>query len=109
MNASPFRDVFHKYRGLSSTHENERTNISIKNVASKKNVKNVASTLKSHTGSYIDAVNNRTSYNKMTLNAKKTKNMWIYFTNSIPQPPSLHNRGTEIEKVKIFKFLGVQF
>ena len=26
----------------------------------------------------------------MTLNAKKTKDMWISFTTSIPEPPLLH-------------------
>ncbi len=35
----------------------------------------------------LDSVQNWSGTNKMKLNAKKTKDMWICFGKSIPQPP----------------------
>ena len=58
----------------------------------------------------VDAADNWTNDNKMSLNAKKRiKDMWISFTSAIPEPPPLHIRGTKIERVNVFKILGVWF
>ena len=38
----------------------------------------------------LDSVQNWSDTNKMKLNAKKTKNMWICFGKSDPQPPNLY-------------------
>jgi hypothetical protein len=55
----------------------------------------------------VDEVIKWTSNNKMELNSKKTKDMWICFSNKIPEPPALFC-GTEIiERVETFKLLGV--
>ena len=37
----------------------------------------------------INEVNNWAVLNKMAINAKKTKDMWISFTDAIPEPPRL--------------------
>ncbi len=57
-------------------------------------------------------INNRpdtrnTTQNKMALNPKKTKEMWICFTDSIPEPPRIRIDDEEVERVKSFKLLGV--
>ena len=48
-------------------------------------------------------------WNKIEINAKKTKEMWISFRKSqelqAPEPFRIRNR--EIERVKVFKLLGV--
>ena len=44
--------------------------------------------------------------NKMKLNAKKTKDMWICFKAAIPEPPSLKIGDNTIERVNTFKLLG---
>ena len=54
----------------------------------------------------LDAAQGWAEENKMKLNAKKTKNMWINFT-EIPAPPSLQLRDVNIERVDSFKLLGV--
>ena len=38
----------------------------------------------------LDSVQNWSNTNKMKLNAKKTKDMWIYFGKYNPQPPNLY-------------------
>ena len=43
----------------------------------------------------------------MSLNLKKTKDMWICFKESFPEPPQLSIDGTFIERVNAFKLLGV--
>jgi hypothetical protein len=43
--------------------------------------------------------------NKMTVNPKKTKDTWISFSQSSPEP--IQTDGIEIERVKTFKRLGV--
>ncbi|KXJ08826.1 putative RNA-directed DNA polymerase from transposon X-element [Exaiptasia diaphana] len=45
--------------------------------------------------------------NKMELNAKKTKEMWISFKKSGNQPPPLRINNVELERVEEFKLLGV--
>ena len=44
--------------------------------------------------------------NKMDLNAKKTKDMWITFKKSCPTPPPIRIGPTELERVSEFKLLG---
>ena len=55
----------------------------------------------------LDSVQNWSDTNKMKLNAKKTKDMWICFGKSIPQPPNLYIGDDMIERVDTFKLLGV--
>ena len=43
----------------------------------------------------------------MTINVKKTKNMWISFTDAVPEPPRFHIGNEPIERVNVFKLLGV--
>ena len=43
----------------------------------------------------------------MKLNAKKTKDMWICFGKSNPQPPNLCVGDDIIERVDTIKLLGV--
>ena len=45
--------------------------------------------------------------NKMELNAKKTKDMWITFKKSCPIPAPINIGPTELERVSGFKLLGV--
>ncbi|CAB3995382.1 RNA-directed DNA polymerase from mobile element jockey [Paramuricea clavata] len=45
--------------------------------------------------------------NKMVVNPKKTKDMWISFSQSSPEPPPIQTDGIEIERVNSFKLLGV--
>ena len=45
--------------------------------------------------------------NKMELNAKKTKVMWITFKKSCPIPAPINIGATELERVSEFKLLGV--
>ena len=47
-------------------------------------------------------------HNKMTLNLKKTKDMWICFRDCIPEPPLLSIDGELIERASSFKLLGVR-
>ena len=54
----------------------------------------------------LDSVRNWSNTNKMKLNAKKTKDMWICFAKSNLQPPNLYNM---IERVDTFNLLGVGF
>ena len=55
----------------------------------------------------VDEVVKWTSNNKMELNSKKTKDMWICFSNKIPEPPPLFCGTETIERVETFKLLGV--
>ncbi|CAB4037422.1 Hypothetical predicted protein [Paramuricea clavata] len=57
----------------------------------------------------INEVNNWAVLNKMAINAKKTKDMWISFTDAIPEPPRLRVGNELIERVNAFKLLGVSF
>ena len=45
--------------------------------------------------------------NKMALNSKKTKDMWICFRDCIPEPPHLSIDSEMIERTSSFKLLGV--
>ena len=57
----------------------------------------------------INEVNNWVVLNKMAINAKKTKDMWISFTDAIPETPRLRIENELIERVNAFKLLGVSF
>jgi hypothetical protein len=55
----------------------------------------------------FDAMNDWVVRNKMKLNAKKTKDMWIRFKDAIPEPPSLMIGNDTIERENSFKLLGL--
>jgi hypothetical protein len=55
----------------------------------------------------LDAMNDWALRNKMKLNAKKTKDMWICFKDAIREPPSLVIGNDTIERVNSFKLLGL--
>ena len=55
----------------------------------------------------VNGLNRWAERNKMVLNPKKTKDMWISFTDSIPEPPRIRIGDEEIERVDSFKLLGV--
>ena len=63
----------------------------------------------SHLQQSITAVNRWAVSNKMSINVKKTKDMWISFTDPIPEPPRLKIGEEFIERVNVFKLLGVTF
>ena len=57
-----------------------------------------------------EAVNHQKDWatnNKMELNVRKTKNMWISFIRSGPKATPINIGGTVIERVTKFKLLGV--
>ena len=62
----------------------------------------------SHLQSALDSVLSWAVRNKMELNAKKTKDMWINFTGEAPPPP-LRIGDTVIGRVDNFKLLGTWF
>ena len=45
--------------------------------------------------------------NKMEINAKKTKDMWISFKKTSGTPPPLHVKDVKLERVRQFKLPGV--
>jgi hypothetical protein len=45
----------------------------------------------------------------MAINAKKNKDMRISFTDAIPEPQRLRIGNELIERVNVFKLLGVSF
>ena len=45
--------------------------------------------------------------NNMTINPKKTKDMWICSNTAIPEPDPLHIDSEVVERVKSHKLLGV--
>ena len=51
--------------------------------------------------------NNWATLNRMTINAKKTKVMWISFTDAVPEPPRLCVGNEPLERVNVLKLLGV--
>ncbi|CAB4044592.1 Hypothetical predicted protein, partial [Paramuricea clavata] len=55
----------------------------------------------------VEQVMNWANDNKMVVNPKKTKDMWISFSQSSPEPPPIQTDGIEIERVNSFKLLGV--
>ena len=62
----------------------------------------------SHVQEVLNSMDGWAQENKMSLNPKKTKDMWICFKDSIPEPPQLSIiDGTTVERVNAFKLLGV--
>ena len=57
----------------------------------------------------LDALQQWSTSNKMTINPKKTKDMWICFNNAVPEPASLVIGNDEVERVESHKLLGVWF
>ena len=57
----------------------------------------------------VDGLSGWADTNKMVLSPKKTKDMWICFTDSIPEPPRIQIKNEERERVKSFKLLGTTF
>ena len=53
----------------------------------------------------INEINNWATLNRMTVNVKKTKD--ISFTDAVPEPPRLYIGNEPIERVNVFKLLGV--
>lgn len=63
----------------------------------------------SHIQNAVDAVVNWAETNKMVINVKKTKDMWLCFSGSISEPPAIQIRDEIVERVNTFKLLGVWF
>ena len=57
----------------------------------------------------IDGLSAWAETNKMALNLKKTKDMWICYTDSIPEPPRIRIGDEEVERANSFKLLGVSY
>jgi hypothetical protein len=55
----------------------------------------------------VDGLNGWADTNKMALNPKKTKDLWISFTDSIPEPPRIQINDKEVERLNSFKLLGL--
>ena len=56
-------------------------------------------------GLEITAIFNWSCKNKMIINAKTTKDMWICFSELIDELPSIHIGDEIIERVNVFKLL----
>ncbi|CAB4036656.1 Hypothetical predicted protein [Paramuricea clavata] len=61
----------------------------------------------SHMQEALEAVQEWSNRNKMTINSKKTKDMWICFNTAIPAPEPLVIGNEAVERVNSHKLLGV--
>ena len=61
----------------------------------------------SHMQMSLDSVQDWSTRNNMTINPKKTKDMWICFNSAIPEPDPLFTGSELVETVKSHKLLGV--
>jgi hypothetical protein len=61
----------------------------------------------SHVDQALDIIQNWSVSNKMTINVKKTKDMWICFTESVLEPPPVYIGDELVERVDKFKLLGM--
>ena len=61
----------------------------------------------SHMQVVLDASQKWATENKMKINPQKTKDMWICFSNAIPEPAPLVMDSVNIERVSSYKLLGV--
>ena len=61
----------------------------------------------SHVQEALEAVQEWYNRNKMTINSKKTKDMWICFNTAIPAPEPLVIGNEVVERVNSHKLLGV--
>ena len=55
----------------------------------------------------VEAIQEWSTRNKMIINPKKTKDMWICFNTLIPEPAPLVIGSNVVERVKSHKLLGV--
>ncbi len=55
----------------------------------------------------LEATQKWATENKMKINPQKTKDMWICFSNAIPEPAPLVMDSVNIERVSSYKLLGV--
>ena len=53
----------------------------------------------SHVQQALDIIENWSVSNKMTINVKKTKGMWICFTESVLEPPPVYIGDELVERV----------
>jgi hypothetical protein len=61
----------------------------------------------SHVQQALDIIQNCSVSNKMTINVKKTKDMWICFTESVLEHPPVYIGDELVERVNKFKLLGM--
>ena len=61
----------------------------------------------SHMQEVVEAIQEWSTRNKMMINPKKTKNMWIFFNMMIPEPAPLVIGRDVVERVISHKLLGV--
>ncbi len=61
----------------------------------------------SHMQVVLDASQKWATENKMKINPQKTKDMWICFSNAIPEPAPLVMDSVNIERISSYKLLGV--
>jgi hypothetical protein len=54
----------------------------------------------SHVQKALDIIQNWSVSNKMTINVKKTKDMWICFTESVLEPPPVYIDDELVERVE---------
>ncbi|CAB4036129.1 Hypothetical predicted protein [Paramuricea clavata] len=66
----------------------------------------VSQGLSSHMQEALEAVEDWSNRNKMTINSKKTKDMWICFNTAIPAPEPLVIGNEVVERVNSHKLLG---
>ena len=57
----------------------------------------------------LNSIHEWTTSNHMLINSKKTKDMLLTFRKSPTTPDSLHLGNCELERVNVFKLLGVWF
>ena len=60
-----------------------------------------------HLQEVVEAIQEWSTRNKMMINPKKTKNMWIFFNTMIPEPAPLVIVRDVVERVISHKLLGV--
>jgi hypothetical protein len=59
------------------------------------------------TSHILDASQKWATENKMKINPQKNKDMWICFSNAIPEPAPLVMDSVNIERVSSYKLLGM--
>ena len=69
----------------------------------------VAQGTTSHMQEALEAMQTWAIESKMTINPKKTKDMWICFSNALSQPAPLVKGDDPIERVSAHKLLGVWY
>ena len=62
---------------------------------------------KSNMQTVLDGLQNWATTNNMLLNSNKTKDIWISFCKTSPEPDTLRIKDSRLERVSQFKLLGV--